>query len=181
MAKGLYLYDFWKEVRVLAIKEMPLEEKYDRLLDAYYLNIATLYALHKELGVGDKCIDWSVKVQKKMVPSVWGVAFKLLKAISPGKAFGQVVDQYVYMMQTTQPLSGIELTKVSDREVTVRVKNCSVLGRMRDVVKKAGLDLDPRFMCEFEPKINREVAKEFGVDLTCKLEGNGCIHTAKLR
>ena len=106
----------------MAIKEMPLEEKYDRLLDAYYLNIATLYALHKELGVGDKCIDWSVKVQKKMVPSVWGAAFKLLKTISPGKAFSQVVDQYVYMMQTTQPLSSIELTKVSDREVTVRIK-----------------------------------------------------------
>ena len=52
---------------------------------------------------------------------------------------------------------------------------------MRDVVKKAGLDLDPKFMCTLEPKINREVAKDFGVDLTCKLEENGCIHTAKLR
>jgi len=165
----------------LAIKEMPLEEKYDRLLDAYCLNMATFHSLHKELGAVDKCIDWSVKVQKKMFPSFVGVAFKALKAISPGKAFSQVSDQYVYTIQRFIPLSNIELTKVSDREVTVRIKNCPVLGRMRDIVKKAGLDLDPKFICELDPKINREVAKEFGVDLTCKLEENGCINTAKLR
>jgi len=70
---------------------------------------------------------------------------------------------------------------VSDREATVRIKNCPILRRQRDLVKKAGLDLDPRFICEIDSKINPEVAKEFGVDLTCKLEENGCINTAKLK
>mgnify|MGYP001128626021 CR=1 FL=1 len=37
----------------------------DRLLDDYLLAIATGYALHKELGVIDRCNDLSVKVQKK--------------------------------------------------------------------------------------------------------------------
>ena len=66
----------------MAIKEMPLEEKYDRLLDDYLLTIATSYVLHKELGVVDKCLDLSVKVQKKMLPSVIGIAFKVLRAIT---------------------------------------------------------------------------------------------------
>jgi len=168
-------------VRDLQIKEMPLEEKYDKLLDGYLLVVATDYALHKELGVIDKSNDLSVKVQKKMFPSVLGMAFKVLKAISPGKAFKQVTDQYVYSIQRFIPLSNIELTMVSNREASVRIKNCPVLKRQRDLVKKAGLDLDPRFICEMDAKINPEVAKEFGVDLTLELEENGCITTAKLK
>ena len=165
----------------MEIREMPLEEKYDKLLDDYLLAIATGYALHKELGVVDKSIDWSVKVQKKMLPSVLGIAFKVLKTVAPGKAFRQVTDQYVYTIQRFIPLSNIELTMISDREATVRIKNCPVLRRQRDLVKKTGLDLDPRFICEMDAKINPEVAKEFGVDLTSELEENGCITTAKLR
>ena len=168
-------------MRDLQIKEMPLEEKYDKLLDGYLLVVATDYALHKELGVIDKSNDLSVKVQKKMFPSVLGMAFKVLKAISPGKAFKQVTDQYVYSIQRFIPLSNIELTMVSNREASVRIKNCPVLKRQRDLVKKAGLDLDPRFICEMDAKINPEVAKEFGVDLTLELEENGCITTAKLK
>ena len=171
----------WEEVRDLEIKEMPLEEKYDKLLDDYLLANAAGYALHKELGVVDKSNNLWVKVQKKMLPSVLGVAFKVLKTISPGRAFKQVTDQYVYSIQRFIPLSNVELTMVSDREAVVRIKNCPVLKRQRDLVKKAGLDVDPRFLCEIDAKINPEVAKEFGVDLTFELEENGCTTTAKLK
>jgi len=105
----------------------------------------------------------------------------VLKAISPGKAFKQVTDQYVYTIQRFIPLSNIELTMVSDREATVRIKNCPILRRQRDLVKKADLDLDPKFLCEMDAKINAEVAKEFGVDLTLELEENGCVTRAKLK
>jgi len=166
---------------ILEIKEMPLQEKYDRLLDNYLLAIATDYALHKELGVVDKCNDLSVKVQKNMLPSILGMAFKMLKAIAPGKAFKQVANQYVYTQQTFIPLSNIEFNVVSDRASIVRIKNCPVLRRLEGLVKKAGLDLEPRFLCEMDAKIFPRVAKEFGVDLTIALEKNGCITTAKLR
>ena len=175
------MHSVWKEVTDLEIKEMPIEEKYNRLLDDYLLAVATGYALHKELGVVDKYNDLSVKVQQRMFPSVLGVAFKVLKTVAPGKAFGQVTDQFVYSMQRFIPLSNIEVTRVSDREAVVRVKNCPVLKRQRDLVKKAGLDLDPRFLCEIDAQINPEVAKEFGVDLTCELEENGCRNKAKLK
>lgn len=162
---------------------MSLEEKYDRLFDLYLLNIATFYSLHKELGIVDKCVDWSLKVQKKMLPSgIRKSAFKLLKAIAPGKAMSQLIKQYMCTLQTTIPLSNIEMNMASDREVTMRFKNCPELIRMRDVVKKAGLDLDPKLICEKRCKgVTLEVVKTFGADGTGELEENGCIWTFNLK
>ena len=168
-------------MRTLEIKEMPLEEKYEMLFDRYALAIATSCAFHKELGVMDKSDDFSVKVMKKMLPSFAGLVFKVVKAITPGKAFKKAVDQYLYAIQAVNPRSNIELTWVSDREVVFRVKNCLVLKKVRDMVKKAGLDMDPKFLCEGDRKNSIEILKEFGIDLTMELEENGCRGTAKLK
>ena len=70
---------------------------------------------------------------------------------------------------------------VSDREATLRIKNCPILRRLGDIVKKAGLDVDPRALCEMDAKIMPEVAKEFRVALTFELEKKGCKTTAKLK
>jgi len=165
----------------LEIKEMPLQEKYDRLLDTYLLAVASSYALHKELGVVDKSNDMWVRVQKNMLPSFLGIGLTILKAVAPGRVFKQVGNQFAYTQQTFLPLSNIEFTFVSDRESTFRVKNCPVLKRVGGLVKKAGLDLDPRFLCEIDSKIFPRLAKEFGVALTFELEENGCKTTAKLK
>jgi len=165
----------------MEIKEMPLEEKYDKLLDGYLENSIINYALLKELGAIDKGIDLSVKVGTKMLPSLVGIAFKMLKTVAPGKAFNQLVDKYVYTMQGTMSLSDFELKRVSDREATVRVKNCPVLKRVRTLVEKTGLDIEPRSICELESRINQGIAKEFGVNIVTKLEENGCINIAKLK
>ena len=131
---------------------MPLEEKHDKLLDNYAFLSAANYAFHKKPGILDEAHDFSVEVQKKMFPSLLGVAHNVLKAISPGRAFKSVADQAVYAQQVENPLSNIELTWVSDRETCVRTKNCAILKRMEDVAKKAGLDVNPREMCEAEAK-----------------------------
>jgi len=166
----------------LAIKEMPLEEKYDRLLDEHYLGLATDYVILKEQGLVDKSLDLWVKVQKKMLPGSLGMAaFKLLKAISPGRAFKQVTDQLVYTMQNELPLSNMEVTYVSDREANVTNKNCPILKRMRDVVEKVDLDVDPKFICEYHTKYLPELLDEFGIEVSCKLEENGCVFTGKLK
>jgi len=168
-------------VRDLAIKEMPLEEKYDRLLDDHLLAIASGYALHKELGVIDKSNDLWVKAQKKMLPKILGPVFKLLKVLSPGRTFKQVMNQSVYAFQETEPLSNIEISWISDREGVMRIKNCERLRRTRELVKKTGLDVDPKELCEMEYQTLKEIGKEFGIDLTWELEENGCRSTAKLK
>ena len=39
---------------------------------------------------------------------------------------------------------------ISDRESVVRMKNCEMLRRLRELVKKAGLKIDPRFYFEID-------------------------------
>lgn len=160
---------------------MPLEEKCDKLLDAYLLNVIGTYAFVKELGAVDKALDLSVKATAKMFPTRVGMAFDILKAIAPGKAFNQLVDNYAYSLQTTLSPRDIELKRVSDREATLRVNNCPVLKRVRSLVKKTGLDIDAKSFCEVESKITQGAAKEFGIDMVTELEKNGCILNAKLR
>jgi len=165
----------------LEIKKMPIEERYDMLLDDYLTDAATDYAVLKELGGVDKQLDLLVKVQKKMLPSFLGPVSRLLKVIVPGKTFDQLADTFFYNAQTWHPLSTLEVTKVSDRELTGAVKNCVLLKRTRDIVKKAGLDIDPKFACERDSKYFPRLFKDFGIDMTWDLEENGCRFTAKLR
>ena len=165
----------------MEIKEMPLEEKYDRVLDDYLLAIATGYALHKELGVVDKCLDLSIKVQKKMLPRVLGSVFKLLKVLAPGRTFKQVINQSMYTFQVTEPMSNLEISWVSDHEAVMRTKNCGRLRRTRELVKKTGLNVDPKELCEIELQTLKEIGKEFGIEVTWELEENGCTAKGKLK
>jgi hypothetical protein len=171
-----------KGVIILDIKEMPIDERYDRLLDDYLLDAVTDYAVLKELGGVDKQLDLSVKMQKKMLPKILGSpVFKLLKVLAPGRTFKQLSSTWLYNAQTWHPLSTIEVTNVSDREVAGGVKNCVLLKRMRDIVKKIGLEIDPKFICKRDAKYFPKLLKEFGIDMTWKLEENGCRFTAKLK
>jgi hypothetical protein len=165
----------------LEIKEMSLKEKYEKLFDDYLLVSAMVYAFHKKLGVVDKCYDWVVKVRMKMLPSLMPIAFKLMKTVAPGTVFKKAVDNYLYEYQFTLPLSTLEVTRVSDREAVLGVKNCVILQKARELVKKAGLDIDPKFMCEEDSTILPRIFKEFGIDVTWELEENGCRIRAKLK
>jgi len=165
----------------LAIKEMPLEEKYDKLLDQYMQTELLNYALHKELGTMDKRNDMMLKVWKKMLPSYMGIALKVMKTVAPGTTFKKLVNGFVSFNQVMIPLSNIELTWVSDREVVMRTKNCPFLVRGKELAKKAGLDLDPKEICRNDSKVMPEMFEEFGIELTMELEENGCRATAKLK
>ena len=165
----------------LTIKEMPLEEKYEKLRDAYMLDRVALYAVQKELGIVDKCIDALVKTQKNMVPSLPAATYKLLKAVAPGTAFNQLVDQQIYGMQASTPLSNMEINRVSGREVTIKVKDCPNLKRRGELIKKMGLDVDPKEVCEIEPKVMKGMAEDFGIDVAWRPEENGCFWTVKLK
>lgn len=171
-------------MRKLATKEMPLEEKYDKLYDFLALYYAASYAFNKEQGTVDKWPDYLAKVMGKMMPSFMGSMFKLMKMLSPGRTFKQFANQMMYMAQMEQPLSGLELSWVSDREVVWSYKNCEMLRRLREVVNKAGLNIDPREVCKAEIAMHmspEHITKKFGMDLTCELEENGCKWTMKLK
>ena len=165
----------------MEIKEMPIEEKYDRLFDDYVQSAAVTQAILEKLGAVDKRLDLYVEVRKKTLPSVVGIAYKVLKAISPGRAFGQVVDRFRYWGQTFFPLPTMEFGQVSDREAVGGIKNCVMLRKAREQVRKAGLDIDPKFVCKYDRAALPAFFKEFGIDLVWELEEDGCKFTAKLK
>ena len=172
------------EERDLAIKEMSLEEKYDKLYDFLALYYAASYAFNKEQGTVDKWPDYLAKVMGKMMPSFMGSVVKLMRTLAPGRTFKQAVNQMMYAFQMEQPLSDLELSWVSDREAVVRYKNCEMLKRLREIVKKAGLNIDPREVCKSEIAMHtspEHMSKKFGMDLACELEENGCKWTFKLK
>lgn len=163
----------------MSIKEMPLEEKYDKLVDMFFMIYATSFTIIKQLGAEDKFLDLFVKSYKNMLPSYLGTAFKMLRTLSPGRAFKQVMDQMTYNEQMMIPLSCIEYTR-GDRETTVRIENCPHLKRIENMMKKLDLDFGPREMCMFDLKVLPAMGKEFGVDLRMELLENGCAISAKL-
>ncbi len=165
----------------MAIKEMPLEEKHDKLLDQYMLTELMNYALHKELGTMDKRNDMMLKVWKKMLPSYMGIALKVMKTIAPSKTLKKLVNGLVSFGQVTFPLSNIESTWISDREAVIRFKNCPFLVRGKELAKKAGLDIDPKEICKNDTKVMPKMFEEFGMEVTMELEENGCRATAKLK
>jgi len=159
---------------------MPIEEKHDKLLDQYILSELMNYALHKEMGTLDKRNAMMLKVYKKMLPSLVGVALKVMKTVAPSRTFKKMVDGFVSLRQTMVPLSNIEVTWVSDREGFMRTKNCPHLVRGRELAKKAGLDIDPKEICRNDSKTMPEMLEQFGIDATVELEENGCVVRAKL-
>jgi len=168
----------------LANKEMPYEEKYDQLFDFYISETAASYAFHKKKGTINEWLDTSLEVMGSGMPKFMGAITSLLRTIVPGRTFKQITNQMVYMQQITQPSSGIEVSWVSDREAVMTYKDCEILKRTKDIVKKAGLDISPRFFCEMDQYRHTSPLhpmQKFGIDLSCKLEPNGCKWTFKLK
>jgi hypothetical protein len=169
-----------KEMTSLAVKEMSLEEKYDNLLDSFVLTMATDYALFEELGEVDRYLEMHVQVRKRMLPSLLGSAYKFFKIVSPGRALNQVIQQYAYSQQMYLPKNNIEINWINDRQVACKINNCPNLKRLRNIVKKAGLDIDPRFHCEIELKVLTELAKEFSIEGKTEIEENGCLFIGEI-
>jgi hypothetical protein len=135
--------------------------------------MATDYALFEELGAVDKYIAMHVKVRKKMLPHLLGTAFKLFKMVSPERAIEQVIKRYAYTQQMYVPKRNIDIIWNPRGEVVCRIK-CPNLSKLRDIVNKAGLDIDPRFHCGIELEVLKELTKEFGLDSTGEMKEYGC-------
>ena len=164
----------------MAVEEMPLKERYDRLLEQYLLYQLTNYALIKELGATDDYYNLLVMVNWKMLPSLLLAAFKTIKTLAPSMAFNQLVDDFVYTLQMYLPLSNVTIERTGSEAVIV-VNDCPALKMMKEIVEKTGLNIDPTEMCEFEGRMFHELAEEMGVDLTSQLQKNGCRLVAALK
>jgi len=165
-------------VRDLEIKEMPIAEKYDRLFDFFVLDHAVSYASHKKLGTLDKYLDDTVEAFRKMMPRFMAPVVKLMMQGHIKEAVNQMVYLEQHLHQPARP------HWVSDREVVLTFKNCERLRRRREIVKEAGLNIDPRELCEMEKRIHfhtRHPMRQMGLDVTAELGETGCKWTFKLK
>ena len=161
----------------LDVKEMPLEQKFNGLFDFYMLDSAINYAYHEEQGTVEQWLDYTLEGYGGYM----GPMFEMMKKVTPGKAFKEAANQMVYMQQMWQPLSEIEVSLVSDREAVMRFKNCEMLRRSREIVKKAGLKIDPKFFCKMDLYRHAHPSHPLKEFMTCELEENGCKWTLKLK
>ena len=150
----------------MEIKEMSLEEKYDKLYDQFVMTDVIASAFVIEMGLTDKYMDYSMKVMKKMMPSIMGSAFKFIKMLSPGRAFKMFVEGILKDGQVTEPLSNTEIVSLSDREAVIKTKNSLMLKKYRDILKKTGLKLDLKEYMELTMEAFKEMFKEFGFDMS---------------
>ena len=165
----------------LEYNELPLKDRYDRLLDDLALSVVLSYAHAKELGTIDKLNDLHVMAMKKMLPGYLGISLKLMKMIAPNKTFKKIFQNFINTyLQTFHSLSNIKVSWLSDREVNV-VINCDFIKKMKDVVDKTGLAIDPRIWCKSETYIFKEFMKDFGLDVTLTPNKNGCKTNVKLK
>ena len=165
----------------MQFKELPLEERYDRLLDDLALSVVLSYAHAQEFETVDKLNDLFVMANKKMLPSYLGVSLKFLKRIAPNKTFKKILEKFVNTyLQAFHSLSNITVTWISDREVTVDI-NCDFIKKMKNVVDRTGLNVDPRIWCKSESYIYSEAMKELGLDVILFPDKNGCRTIVKLK
>ncbi|MFQ6065382.1 MAG: hypothetical protein ACE5L6_07900 [Candidatus Bathyarchaeia archaeon] len=149
----------------MEIEEMSFEEKYDKLYDQFVLTDVVAWAFVKEMGLTDKYLDYSMKVYKKMMPSLMGSAFKLIKMLAPGRAFRKFVEGLVKDGRVTEPLSNTEVVSLSDREAVIKTKNSLMVKKYRDAIKKAGLKLDLKEYWEVFNEAGKEMVEDFGFDM----------------
>ena len=168
----------------MEIKEMSLEEKYDKLYDQYVMTDVIAMAFIKEKGLTDEYWGYTMKVYKKMMPTIMGYAFKFIKTLSPGRAFKMFVEGVLKDGQVTEPLSNTELVSLSDREAVIKTKNSVMLKKYRDIIKKTGVKLDLKEYFELFPESGKEMIKEFGFDMimdTSHIEEDEMTSTIKLK
>jgi len=149
---------------------MPLEEKYQRLLRESQLIWVSCYGFHKEHGTMEEWLDYHAKARKNML-----VARMSERESIP--TFEETVNEVAYDQQKFLPLANVELTWVSDTEATVSVKNCPLMRTNDEITKKAGVDVDCKFVCEKDTTIFPRIVKEFGMDMTHEVTEDGCRFT----
>jgi len=157
----------------LRIKEMPLKEKYERLLGETQLIWVTCYAFHKEHGTMEKWLDYYAKAQKNM----------LMARMSERESiptFEETVNEVAYDQQKWLPMANIELTWILDTEATISIKNCPIIKTNDETAKKTGLDIDSKFVCGKDTTIFPRIVKEFGMDMIHEVTEDGCRITLKL-
>jgi len=172
-----------KHASVEDVKEMALEEKYDRALDYFTMDHAISYITHKENGTLDKWVDATIEAYRKAAPRFMAPLAKIVGKIAPNLSLKQALKQVVCAEQQMHDISEFEVSMPEEGTICIRFSNCDRYRRQKETVKRMDLKIEPRDICEverlhhFHPRHPMQDAGVTPIDV--KGEDTGCVWTFK--
>jgi hypothetical protein len=165
------------------IKEMPLEERYDRACDFFEMDHMISYYTHKRLGTVKEWVNDTVEAYNRAVPRFLGPLVTIIAKLAPNLALKKTMESVFYMDQQHHDISEFEYSEPKDGEIVVRFKNCSRLKRQKEWIKKLGYDFSEREMCEVEKMHlthpNHPACRMGFIPTEIVWEEGGCVWTYK--
>ena len=170
------------------IKDMPIEEKWDRLHDFFTLDHAISYQAHKRLGTVREWVDDTVEAYGKMMGRFMGPLAALMgraaARLTPNVVLKQAINAVLYSDQMMHGPGEYQVSEPKDGEMIVRFKNCLRLKKQGEIVKRCELGFDPREICEVEKMHlthpNHPTTKMGIVPTEITWEEGGCVWTFKV-
>jgi hypothetical protein len=170
------------------IKEMSVEEKWDRVHDFFTMDHAISYHTHKRLGTVDEWVADTVDAYGNMIGRFFGpmaeVMSKAAFKVAPNKVLKKVMDAVLNNDQMMHGPGEYEVSDAKNGEMTVRFKNCLRLKKQNEVVKKCNLPFEGREICEVEKMHlthpNHPTTKMGVVPTDITWEETGCVWTFKV-
>jgi len=174
-----------KKMKKPDIKEMPIEEKWDRLHDFFTMDHAVSYKTHKRLGTVKEWVDDTVEAYGYMGPRFIGPMNEFigkLDKLDPNVILKEAINRVLYSDQMMHDPSEYEVSEPEDGEITIRFKNCNRLKKQREIVEKANLGFDPREICEVEKMhLTHPSRTQWVAPTEIKWEETGCVWTFKVQ
>lgn len=167
------------------IKDMPIEEKWDRLHDFFTMDHAISYKTHKRLGSVQQWVDDTVEVYGKMMGRFMGPIANLMgKAavqLAPNVYLKQAITAVLYSDQMMHRPGEYLVSEPKDGEITVRFVHCLRLKKQREIAQKCDLGFDGREICEVEKlhltHPNHPTTKMGIIPIEITWEETGCVWT----
>lgn len=176
-----------KKMKKPDIKEMPIEEKWDRLHDFFTMDHAVSYKTHKRLGTVKEWVDDIVDAYQLMGPRFIGNIPELIEELDTTDTniiLGEVIKNVLFSDQMMHGPGEYEVSEAKNGEITIRFKNCLRLKKQNEVVKKCNLPFEGREICEVEKlhltHPNHPTTKMGVIPTDITWEETGCVWTFKV-
>lgn len=167
------------------IKEMPIEEKWDRVHDFFTMDHMISYKTHKRMGTVQEWADAYGKMMGRLMGPLAEMMGKAATRLAPNLVLKQAITNVLHNDQMMHGPGEYEVSDVRGGEITVRFRNCLRLKKQKEVVEQCAFDFDAREICEVE-KMHlthpRAPAARMGVVPTdISWEEGGCVWTFRVQ
>ena len=171
------------------LKDMSIEEKWDRVHDFFTLDHAISYKTHKRLGTVQEWVDDTVEAYGSMMGRFMGPLATLMgKAatrLTPNMILKQAIYAVLYSDQMMHGPSEYEVSEPKNGEITNRFKNCLRLIKQNEIADKCNLGFEEREICEVEKMHlthpNHPSTRMGIVPTQITWEEGGCVWTFKVK